>query len=84
MAVLFFVNRQTNNHCHLYVLPKNFIIMVLSSKDLNLTLSQKVASAGLAGCTADLLTFPLDTVKVWLQVDIFFVLLAILALVLKK
>lgn len=28
----------------------------------------QMLSAGLAGCTADLFTYPLDTVKVWLQV----------------
>lgn len=42
--------------------------MVHSSDQFNLSLPQKIASAGLAGCTADLATFPLDTVKVWLQV----------------
>ena len=43
--------------------------MVHSSDQYNLSLPQKIASAGLAGCTADLATFPLDTVKVWLQVS---------------
>ena len=42
--------------------------MVGSLESGNLSLGQKIASAGLAGCTADLATFPLDTVKVWLQV----------------
>ena len=52
--------------------------MVASTDSFNLSLSQKIASAGLAGCTADLATFPLDTVKVWLQVcacEHFFVIL---------
>ncbi|XP_076821904.1 putative mitochondrial transporter UCP3 [Clavelina lepadiformis] len=33
-----------------------------------LTVPLKLLSAGLAGCTADIFTFPLDTAKVWLQV----------------
>nr|XP_018669017.1 mitochondrial uncoupling protein 3 isoform X2 [Ciona intestinalis] len=39
-----------------------------STADAQLPLSLKIASAGMAGCTADLMTFPLDTVKVWLMV----------------
>jgi len=42
--------------------------MVFSSDQFDLSLPQKITSAGLAGITADLTTFPLDTVKVWLQV----------------
>uniref|UniRef100_H2Z3R1 Mitochondrial brown fat uncoupling protein 1 n=2 Tax=Ciona savignyi TaxID=51511 RepID=H2Z3R1_CIOSA len=40
-----------------------------SSTGDSLSLPLKIASAGLAGCTADLMTFPLDTVKVWLMVS---------------
>uniref|UniRef100_H2Y0T2 Uncharacterized protein n=1 Tax=Ciona intestinalis TaxID=7719 RepID=H2Y0T2_CIOIN len=40
-----------------------------STADAQLPLSLKIASAGMAGCTADLMTFPLDTVKVWLMVQ---------------
>nr|CAB3267487.1 mitochondrial uncoupling protein 3 [Phallusia mammillata] len=39
----------------------------MASSD-GLTVPMKIASAGLAGCTADIFTFPLDTAKVWLQV----------------
>ena len=46
--------------------------MVYSAEQFDLSLSQKIASAGLAGITADLTTFPLDTVKVWLQVGWFY------------
>ena len=46
------------------------------SSNNSLSLPQKIASAGLAGCTADLLTFPLDTVKVWLQVGAHYTVLS--------
>lgn len=36
--------------------------------DLAPTVAVKVFSAGTAGCVADLVTFPLDTAKVRLQV----------------
>lgn len=39
-----------------------------TTDDKNLPLSFKIVSAGLAGCTADIFTFPFDTVKVWLMV----------------
>lgn len=39
-----------------------------SNDDKNLPLPFKIASAGLAGCTADIFTFPFDTAKVWLMV----------------
>lgn len=39
-----------------------------SSPGENLPIVAKMATAGMAGCTADLVTFPLDTIKVWLQV----------------
>lgn len=42
--------------------------MKTSPDEAGLPLPLKIASAGLAGCTADLVTFPLDTIKVWLQV----------------
>lgn len=39
-----------------------------SSADVGLPIYSKVAAAGLAGMTADLCTYPLDTIKVWLMV----------------
>ncbi|XP_039252123.2 dicarboxylate carrier UCP2-like [Styela clava] len=42
--------------------------MKTSPDEVGLPLPLKIAAAGLAGCTADLATFPLDTIKVWLQV----------------
>ncbi|XP_040901592.1 mitochondrial uncoupling protein 2-like [Toxotes jaculatrix] len=39
------------------------------SADLSLTAAAKVFSAGAAGCVADLVTFPLDTAKVRLQIQ---------------
>lgn len=43
-------------------------IMKTSSSDAGLPIYSKVAAAGLAGMTADLCTYPLDTIKVWLMV----------------
>lgn len=40
------------------------------SADPSPTVAVKVFSAGAAGCVADLVTFPLDTAKVRLQVRI--------------
>lgn len=39
-----------------------------SSSDVGLPIYSKIAAAGLAGMTADLCTYPLDTIKVWLMV----------------
>jgi len=39
-----------------------------SNADVGLPIYSKVAAAGLAGMTADLCTYPLDTIKVWLMV----------------
>ncbi|XP_054649788.1 dicarboxylate carrier SLC25A8-like isoform X2 [Dunckerocampus dactyliophorus] len=39
------------------------------SSDLTPTVPVKIVSAGLAGCVADLVTFPLDTAKVRLQIQ---------------
>lgn len=38
------------------------------SKDGEISVLAKIASAGAAGVTADIFTFPLDTIKVWLMV----------------
>jgi len=38
-------------------------------KNKNLSVYGQMTCAALAGCTADVFTFPLDTVKVWLQVQ---------------
>lgn len=38
------------------------------SKDGEISLLAKIASAGAAGVTADIFTYPLDTIKVWLMV----------------
>ena len=40
-------------------------------KNKNLSVYGQMTCAALAGCTADIFTFPLDTVKVWLQVSCF-------------
>ncbi|XP_077422733.1 dicarboxylate carrier UCP2-like [Vanacampus margaritifer] len=40
-----------------------------ASADLNPSVPIKIFSAGLAGCVADLVTFPLDTAKVRLQIQ---------------
>ena len=43
--------------------------MTGGSNDPLKSTTAKMICAGAAGCTADLFTFPLDTVKVWLQVN---------------
>jgi len=38
------------------------------SKDDGISVAAKICSAGAAGVTADIFTFPLDTIKVWLMI----------------
>ena len=42
--------------------------MKTNNADDGLPIYSKIAAAGLAGITADLCTYPFDTVKVWLMV----------------
>lgn len=50
--------------------PQSLIMAGGRSADPSPTAAVKVFSAGAAGCVADLVTFPLDTAKVRLQVRI--------------
>lgn len=53
-----------------FVDPQSLIMVGLTTADVAPTAGVKVFSAGAAGCVADLVTFPLDTAKVRLQVRV--------------
>lgn len=57
--------------CVLHTLSPVFVSMVgLKPSEVPPPLGVKMASAGAAACIADIVTFPLDTAKVRLQVSV--------------